>query len=164
MCIRDSIDKTQSQVSALAHSIINDKDKAKKIDKAIAKSNKALLEKISKADGIQLTNNSLNNFRHSANTLFNIMRGWLFEDNYLIDKQDFLSFLKQANKEKYATYKLLIYKLPDKLHLADITSIGNLDIERYCFVYLPLSFSRRHGDPSRPWNIFSIDIKSSKSP
>ena len=153
------IDKTQSQVSALAHSIINDKDKAKKIDKAIAESNQDLLEKISKADGIQLTNDSLNNFRHSANTLFNIMRGGLFEDNYLVDKNDFLSFLKQANKAKYATYKSLLNQLPDELHLEDITSIGNHDIERYCFEYLPLSFSRRHGDPSRPWNNFSIDIK-----
>ena len=153
------IDKTQSQISALAHSIKNDKDKAKKIDKAIAKSNQGLLEKISKADGIQLTNNSLNNFRHSANTLFNIMRGGLFEDNYLIDKHDFLSFLKQANKEKYATYKSLLNQLPDELHLVDITSIGNHDIDRYCFEYLPLSFSRSHGDPSRPWNNFSIDIK-----
>ncbi|MBL7046422.1 MAG: hypothetical protein ISR95_02135 [Candidatus Marinimicrobia bacterium] len=153
------IDKTQSQVSALAHSIINDQDKAKKIDKAIAKSNQDLLEKISKADGIQLTKNALNNFRHSANTLFNIMRGGLFEDNYLVDKHDFLSFLKQANKAKYETYKSLLNQLPDELHLEDITSIGNHDIERYCFEYLPLSFSRRHGDPSRPWNNFSIDIK-----
>jgi len=153
------IDKTQSQISALAHSIINDKDRANKIDKAIAKSNRALFEKISKADGIQLTNNSLNNFRHSANTLFNIMRGGLFEDNYLIDKHDFLSFLKQANKEKYATYKSLLNQLPDELRLVDITSIGNHDIDRYCFEYLPLSFSRSHGDPSRPWNNFSIDIK-----
>ena len=153
------IDKTQSQISALAHSIINDKDRANKIDKAIAKSNRALFEKISKADGIQLTNDSLNNFRHSANTLFNIMRGGLFEDNYLIDKHDFLSFLKQANKTKYATYKSLLNQLPDEVHLVDITTIGNHDIERYCFEYLPLSFSRRHGDPSRPWNNFSIDIK-----
>ncbi|MDP5957119.1 MAG: hypothetical protein QGF82_00035, partial [Candidatus Marinimicrobia bacterium] len=92
-------------------------------------------------------------------TLFNIMRGGLFEDNYLVDKHDFLSFLKQANKAKYATYKSLLNQLPDELHLDDITSIGNHDIERYCFEYLPLSFSRRHGDPSRPWNNFSIDIK-----
>jgi hypothetical protein len=28
-----------------------------------------------------------------------------------------------------------------------------------CYEYLPLTFSRRHGDPSRPWNQFSIDIK-----
>ena len=153
------IDKTQSQISALAHSIINDKDRANKIDKAIAKSNRALFEKISKADGVQLTNDSLNNFRHSANTLFNIMRGGLFEDNYLIDKHDFLSFLKQANKTKYATYKSLLNQLPDEVYLVDITTIGNQDIERHCFEYLPLSFSRRHGDPSRPWNNFSIDIK-----
>ncbi len=25
--------------------------------------------------------------------------------------------------------------------------------------YLPLTFSRRHGDPSRPWNIFAIEVK-----
>ena len=153
------IDKTQSQVSALARSINNDKDRAKKIDKAITKSNQDLMEKTAKADGIQLTNNTLSNFRHSANTLFNIMRGGLFEDNYWVDKQDFLSFLKQANKAKYVTYKSLLNQLPNQLHLEDITSIGNHDIERYCFEYLPLSFSRRHGDPSRPWNNFSIDIK-----
>jgi hypothetical protein len=29
---------------------------------------------------------------------------------------------------------------------------------RICTEYLPLSFSRRHGDPSRPWNKFSIDL------
>ncbi|MDZ7764141.1 MAG: hypothetical protein U5K00_06895 [Melioribacteraceae bacterium] len=28
---------------------------------------------------------------------------------------------------------------------------------------MPLSFSRRHGDPSRPWNRFSIDIKDDKN-
>ena len=56
-------------------------------------------------------------------------------------------------------YAPLLEQLPDQLHLEDITSIGNHDIERYCLEYLPLSFSRRHGDPSRPWNNFSIDIK-----
>jgi len=30
---------------------------------------------------------------------------------------------------------------------------------RLSYAYLPLSFSRRHGDPSRPWNRFAIDIK-----
>jgi hypothetical protein len=28
---------------------------------------------------------------------------------------------------------------------------------RLCLEYLPLKFSRRHGDPSRPWNKFSIN-------
>jgi len=28
------------------------------------------------------------------------------------------------------------------------------------YEYLPVSFSRRHGDPSRPWNVFSIETKN----
>ncbi len=30
---------------------------------------------------------------------------------------------------------------------------------RLCYTYLPLTFSRRHGDPSRPWNRFAINVK-----
>ncbi len=32
-------------------------------------------------------------------------------------------------------------------------------LQRLCMEYLPLSFSRRHGDPSRPWNKFAIQVK-----
>jgi hypothetical protein len=32
--------------------------------------------------------------------------------------------------------------------------------KRLCIEYLPLKFSRRHGDPSRPWNKFSIQTRS----
>ena len=31
-------------------------------------------------------------------------------------------------------------------------------LERFAYEYLPLTFSRRHGDPSRPWNKFNIDV------
>jgi hypothetical protein len=37
---------------------------------------------------------------------------------------------------------------------------GDPDMERLALEYLPLTFSRRHGDPSRPWNHFSIDLKN----
>ena len=33
-------------------------------------------------------------------------------------------------------------------------------MKRLVLEYLPLCFSRRHGDPSRPWNKFNIDIKT----
>ena len=33
------------------------------------------------------------------------------------------------------------------------------DLERLIQEYLPLTFSRRHGDPSRPWNLFSIAVR-----
>jgi hypothetical protein len=43
--------------------------------------------------------------------------------------------------------------------LAQARKSGDPNLERLCFGYLPLTFSRRHGDPSRPWNRFSINLK-----
>ena len=37
---------------------------------------------------------------------------------------------------------------------------GDPQLERVCREYLPLTFSRRHGDPSRPWNRFSITTRN----
>ena len=37
--------------------------------------------------------------------------------------------------------------------------MGDASLLRLCMEYLPLSFSRRHGDPSRPWNKFAIQVK-----
>ncbi len=37
------------------------------------------------------------------------------------------------------------------------------ELDKLLLEYLPLTFSRRHGDPSRPWNRFSIDIKDDKN-
>jgi hypothetical protein len=36
--------------------------------------------------------------------------------------------------------------------------------ERLVLEYLPLTFSRRHGDPSRPWNKFSIRVRDARRP
>lgn len=33
------------------------------------------------------------------------------------------------------------------------------DAVRHCYEHLPLTFGRRHGDPSRPWNLFSIRVQ-----
>ena len=33
------------------------------------------------------------------------------------------------------------------------------DLLRLAYEYLPLTFSRRHGDPSRPWNRFAIRMR-----
>ena len=38
-------------------------------------------------------------------------------------------------------------------------SHGDAQLLRLCSEYLPIRFGRRHGDPSRPWNDFSIDLR-----
>lgn len=39
------------------------------------------------------------------------------------------------------------------------SSITNPDDLRHFYEYLPLTFGRRHGDPSRPWNLFDIRVQ-----
>ena len=46
-------------------------------------------------------------------------------------------------------------------HLKSIAqSDEDKNFKRLCYEYLPLKFSRRHGDPSRPWNKFSINTRN----
>ena len=57
----------------------------------------------------------------------------------------------------------LLDALPETLLHSELLALarerGDADLERLAHEYLPLTFSRRHGDPSRPWNIFSIALK-----
>jgi hypothetical protein len=115
-------------------------------------------------DGIQECADKLVSGRHFSNVLFNVMRGGLFRDGYQISKADFILHLKQFNKDSAPNYiKWLsvfdeIIEYPELIQKAE--NEKDVDIMRLVLEYLPLSFSRRHGDPSRPWNIFSINIKN----
>ena len=100
-------------------------------------------------------------FRHYSNTLFNIMRGGIFDNNYNIEKDDFIKYIENANKKVRKKKEALLEKLPDFFTLNYLHELARKDedknFKRLCFEYMPLKFSRRHGDPSRPWNRFSIN-------
>lgn len=116
------------------------------------------------SDGLQLTEDPLVNTRHFSNTLFNIMRGGIFDDGYTIEKWDFIKYIDKANAIVFNEKQELLNGLSDVFSLKDIQQLAetdtNQDFKRLCFEYLPLKFSRRHGDPSRPWNKFSINTIS----
>ena len=123
-----------------------------------------LIQLVGAADGIQLTADKLRNSRHFSNTMFNIMRGGIFDDNYTIEKSDFVKYIANANKKVHKKKSVLLNQLPEKFSVNDIKAIASTDddknFKRLCIEYLPLKFSRRHGDPSRPWNKFSINTRS----
>ncbi len=116
------------------------------------------------ADGLQQNARSLGWARHYANTLFNIMRGGVFNDGYKVDSQDLLAFVKNANAEIAARHAAFLRRLPRTVlygrMAAAASAVGDPQLERVCREYLPLTFSRRHGDPSRPWNKFSITTRN----
>ncbi len=116
------------------------------------------------ADGLQQSARSLGCARHYANTLFNIMRGGVFNDGYKVDAQDLLAFVKNANAEIAARHTAFFRRLPRTVlygrMVATASAVDDPQLERVCREYLPLTFSRRHGDPSRPWNKFSITTRN----
>jgi hypothetical protein len=135
-----------------------------KLENDIDEGTANLFNLVTKSDGIQESADILTTSRHYSNVLFNIMRGGLFNDDYQIDKHDFLRYLSNSNKYLYKKYHSIVENLPDKLTYSELVEIlskqDDLDLEKLCYEYLPLFFSRRHGDPSRPWNKFSIEIKN----
>lgn len=131
------------------------------INKDIESGTKKLRKLIAGADGLQFTNDVFKDTRHYSNTLFNIMRGGTFDENYNIEKDDFVNYLKNANSEVVKRNKSFIDSLNETFDKAKLNELldntTDSDLLRLAKEYLPLKFSRRHGDPSRPWNKFSIN-------
>lgn len=163
MTISD-VNKTVGDIVALKETIKKNKDLKSLIIADIKKGTNNLIELACASDGIQLTEDALRNNRHFANTLFNIMRGGIFDDNYLIEKKDFNKYFKKANFQLNIDQEAVLNKLPEQFTLKTLKELldkeNDPNFKRLVTEYLPLKFSRRHGDPSRPWNKFSINTKS----
>ncbi|MCJ7757027.1 MAG: hypothetical protein MUP24_02690, partial [Gillisia sp.] len=159
-------DVNQSIVSinAIKEQIKNNKNLAAIVENDIEKGTKNLVALTSSSDGIQLTADKLRNTRHFANTMFNIMRGGIFDNNYQIEKTDFVRYIANANKKVQKEKGEILEQLPELFTLSYLKELAEKEADksfkRLCFEYMPLKFSRRHGDPSRPWNKFSINTRN----
>lgn len=156
--------KDSSDVVALQQLIRQEQALESHIEAQATQSTQRLNGLVSLADGIQKTGDPLNDRRHFANVMFNIMRGGIFEHNDQINRDDFLRHLAESNKPLYEQFQSLVGQLPPSLSLKMLHQMAreqnNHDLLRLALEYLPLSFSRRHGDPSRPWNFFDIRVKN----
>ncbi|MGC6431198.1 MAG: hypothetical protein ACON5F_09170 [Jejuia sp.] len=159
-----NVNQSISDIVAIAERIKNANDIIAEVENDVDLGTKRLINLTASSDGLQLTEDPLTNMRHFSNTLFNIMRGGIFDDGYTIEKSDFVKYISKANKEVFKEKKDVLNSLGEIFTLEDIQKIAesdsNKDFQRLCFEYLPLKFSRRHGDPSRPWNKFSINTRS----
>lgn len=149
---------------ALDKALLDRPNVVKKLERDIDEGCQLLDEYIAAADGEQDTADTAVCVHHKANVLFNIMRGGIFEHNGDIPVADFLAFAQERNhpiakklSERFADTGGM---LPFQEMEAVILRTGDVQAERIFREYLPLTFSRRHGDPSRPWNRFSIEIRN----
>jgi len=159
-----NVNQNHSQIVALSTSIQEDNQLIDKVKENIDFGTQRLISLNGSSDGIQLTEDKFRDTRHFSNTLFNIMRGGIFDNNYQIEKSDFNNYISKANKKVARNNELIINDLPKTFTLFKLRDIANNssdpNFRRLCLEYMPLRFSRRHGDPSRPWNKFSINTRS----
>ncbi len=162
--IMADVNKNHSNLARLSETIQREPSLEQAIKQDIELGTTRLIALDAAADGLQLTADKNRDARHFSNVLFNIMRGGIFDDNYRIEKGDFTTYLAKANKESFEAAGSLLAELPGLFSLAELRAMaaqsGDPNFRRLALEYMPLKFSRRHGDPSRPWNKFSINTRS----
>ncbi|TVP92074.1 hypothetical protein [Alkalibacterium sp.] len=160
--IVSELNQSAAQVEALIQAITSKETILQDVESDVTAGDRNLEKLVFEADGFQLTGDEKASYRHFSNTLYNIMRGGIYADGYSIDREDFKSFVKTWNKEVFNQQENFLNSLSETIDYNELLKkAGNLDspdFERLVFEYLPLTFSRRHGDPSRPWNKFNIEV------
>jgi hypothetical protein len=118
-----------------------------------------LRTRVAAVDGFQATADRLATAHHASNALFNIMRGGLPAAGSSCPPGDLTAFLAERNRtvlERHRAWAESADGRDREAVVAEAARRGDRQLTRLLGEYMPLSFSRRHGDPSRPWNRFSI--------
>ncbi|WP_166789133.1 hypothetical protein [Cryobacterium sp. TMT1-21] len=113
-------------------------------------------------DAAQHTGDELATIHHTANVLFNTMRGGVPAEGYTVEAHDVREFIAERSRASASRWAQVLAALPERLRADELIQVaeetGDVDLWRLCMEYLPLTFSRRHGDSSRPWNQFRIAL------
>lgn len=159
-----NVNQNVSTITEISEKIKSDTGLMQEVQIDIDLGTARLIELAGSSDAMQLSSDHLRNIRHFSNTIFNIMRGGVFDFNYEIEKWDFVKYLANANKKVSKNKKALLANLPDTFSVSYLKTLAyqsdDKNFRRLSLEYMPLKFSRRHGDPSRPWNKFSINTRS----
>ena len=158
-----NIEQDQVDVVELLAQLSNPADVAEAVARSIATGADQLARIIASGDGYQATAEEDVTVHHYANVLFNTLRGGVFDDQYNISAVDFSTTIQNFNMDVYRRNQDFLESLPEQLQLSELLATarnhGDRQLERLSHEYLPITFGRRHGDPSRPWNEFAINIK-----
>jgi hypothetical protein len=157
------VDRSQRQVSALRARTWQPARLLRETREDVSSGRLALLKIVAATDGLQVTADQLASARHVGNVLFNDLRGGVYAHGYDVPGRDFEEFVRRSNLGTWERHRPFLASLgelePCAALMARVVEQQDPNLERHAFEYLPLTFSRRHGDPSRPWNRFNIQVR-----
>jgi len=138
-------------------------DLAQRVEADIRSGDETLGRLLAGADSVQKTGRPVDDAHHLANVLFNCMRGGVPVEGYRTSRSDLRAFAEERNPRLFERHALWFAELPEDIDCAelwdDALRLDDPQLTRLCLEYLPIGFSRRHGDPSRPWNAFDISVR-----
>jgi hypothetical protein len=130
---------------------------------ALERNRDGIVRRVAGADGLQRGADEAVTANHFSNVMFNIMRGGSFEGGSRVPVADLGSYLREQNREVAERHAAWVANLPSAPSIREARAAagaqGDPQLDRLVGAYLPLTYGRRHGDPSRPWNRFSIDLR-----
>lgn len=157
------VEQSQSRVTRQIAALEEPARLAEKVAESLALDAEKLSGIMGSADAWQLTGEEVVTAHHYANVLFNVLRGGVFNDQYRVVREDLSHSIRHFNRGVYERHSGFLASLPDTINVRDLLVVAaqrsDLQLERLCYEYLPITFGRRHGDPSRPWNRFNIVLK-----
>ena len=157
------VEKSQSEASKLRQLLLTDDSLGERVTQSIASGSEELARIMASADAFQSTAEETVTVHHYANVLFNVLRGGIVADQYNVSGDDFRKTVRNFNKTVFDRNRELLSALPDKVRyeelLDSVRRAEDDQLTRLALEYLPITFGRRHGDPSRPWNEFAIHLK-----
>ncbi|MFM7185452.1 MAG: hypothetical protein ACKO4Z_11875 [Planctomycetota bacterium] len=121
-----------------------------------------MLGRVAAADGLQASADRGAAMHHFSNTMFNIMRGGIPVAGHVCPGTDVGRFVAARNSVVHGRHRGWLDALADLDRDALLRAAADQrdpHLLRLVSEYLPICFSRRHGDPSRPWNRFSITTR-----
>lgn len=158
------VDQDNTSIASLIRLLVNHSETLyDEVETDIAANTHRLTAIVASADGLQKSNDTLSAAHHFANVMFNVMRGGIFADQYQVDTADFRQYVAIHHPALLENRAEFFAALPPTMTIdalkARAETADSADLVRLCSSYLPLTFSRRHGDPSRPWNRFEINLR-----
>ena len=156
------LEQSQAQVVSLLHELSDPPAVAEAITQSVEKGSDDLARIMAGGDAFQMTAEEYVCAHHYANVLFNILRGGTFDDQYRVSLRDFRRTIEMFNRGVFARHRAALEALPEEVQYSDLLSTiekwGDPQLERLTLEYLPITFGRRHGDPSHhfPYLVYRV--------
>lgn len=158
------VERTHGQLAELRSWLRSAPSPMDEVAGAVGAARRRLIDVVDTADGGQQTADRRATVHHFANVLFNVMRGGVFLNDHRVRVGDVVWFVRSRNAFVAERFVSAVSGLAPVVEIGELEAAvaGDGDLSRLVAEFLPLSFSRRHGDPSRPWNAFEISVSSSR--